>query len=92
MAFDALGNEVLIGERYGYSSRSNGIVNVVIGVATKINEETSNISLQVERKLSGVYNNPLADDKHQKRNSVSVLSNTIFPLRNEVVQWPVTQN
>lgn len=87
MVFDALGNEIVLGERYGYSNRANGNVTVVIGRAIKINEETSNVTLSVERKLKGIYNSDLRDDQNSGNGKSSVLSNTIFPLRNEPVCW-----
>jgi hypothetical protein len=87
MVFDALGKEIVLGERYGYSNRANGNVTVVIGRAIKINEETSNVTLSIERKLKGIYNSDLRDDQNPGNGKSSVLSNTIFPLKNEPVCW-----
>lgn len=88
MVYDALGSEIIIGERYGYSNRANGNVTVVVGKAIKYSEDTCNVTLEIERKLSGIYNSDLTDVRSQGRNTSSVLSNTIFPLGNDPVRWP----
>lgn len=52
---DALGNEIVLGEKYGYARQDNGFNNVVIGIATKFCEGGS-LTLQViERKRSLYY-------------------------------------
>ena len=37
-AKDALGNHIEIGQKYGYSQQSSGVVTIVVGTVEKINE------------------------------------------------------
>ena len=52
---DAIGNPIVIGNTYGYSTNSNGFTRVTIGVATKINGNKVSIkpTLVKERLYDG---------------------------------------
>lgn len=52
-ATDALGNPIEIGQRYGYSQQSSGVVTIVVGTVEKINELKATLTNVEERR--GVY-------------------------------------
>lgn len=49
-ASDALGNMIVLGQRYGYSQQSNGTVMIVTGTAEKVNELKVTLSDVQERR------------------------------------------
>jgi len=49
-ASDALGNMIVLGQRYGYSQQSNGTVTIVTGTAEKVNELKVTLSDVQERR------------------------------------------
>lgn len=73
---DAIGNPIVIGNTYGYSTNSNGFTKVTIGVATKINGNKVSIkpTLVKERLYDG---KPKVLDK---TNTVSVQGMILFPI------------
>ena len=81
---DALGNEIIIGNTYGYSNRSNGIVKVRIGEAIILNALT--VTLVNCKKGKAVYASSVEEDGYCGR--IHIISNTLFPLNNvEVIWW-----
>lgn len=81
---DALGQEIVLRRTYGYSNRSNGIITVVIGEATKITE--NGVTLYIIYRGKAVYNNQIKEDTYRDRNWVNVISNTLFPI-SDPVDW-----
>jgi len=81
---DATGRPIEIGAIYGYSNRSNGVVTVTVGKATKINEKS--VSLEIIHYGRAYYNSTI---KHieNKRAVTSVAANSIFRLENDFVDW-----
>lgn len=53
MKKDALGNEVIIGNTYGYSRNSNGLTTSTIGVAVR--ETEKGMTLRVLRQTRALY-------------------------------------
>lgn len=53
MAHDALGNELVIGRRYGFSRNSNGWTTTTVGMLTKVDGKWATLSDCVRR--SSVY-------------------------------------
>lgn len=72
---DALGNEIVIGNWYGYSRMKNGIVTVVIGKVSKKTEKRITLS-DIVRQW-GAYGNP---DTIKVSKDVSVYPRTCFPV------------
>jgi hypothetical protein len=72
---DALGNKLVIGQRYGYSQSNNGITRVVVGDYVKQNKSSVTLSI--------VYSHGGYDYKQEDYNSftrkVSVRSIILFP-------------
>lgn len=62
---DALGNELVIGNTYGYTLENNGLVEVVIGTLTKFSEK-GRASMQVIQTRSA-YSFYTAETHEEKR-------------------------
>lgn len=75
---DALGNEIVLGEKYGYARQDNGFNIVVIGTAIKFGEKGS-LTLQVTERKRSVY---LAELESVEIGSpkVSVKPMQVFPI------------
>lgn len=76
--FDALAKPIVLGNKYGYSTSSNGIGSVVIGVATKITK-TGKVTLDVESRRKFCYGKP-TDAWREPADTVSVQSYHLFPV------------
>jgi hypothetical protein len=64
---DALGNPVVIGQKYGYSQQSNGSVMVVTGVVEKFNDLKATLKDVEERKgMWGSISNPFTFEKRKR--------------------------
>ena len=74
---DALGNEIVIGNVYGYSCRSNGIATVIVGTAIKICAR--NVTLRVTGRGRALYSGDVKKDPIEKP-TASVVSNSLFPI------------
>lgn len=74
---DAIGNPIVEGKRYGYSSGASGFVRVVQGKATKqhASGKVTLTDLNVQRFL---YGKPIIPDDVAKH--VAVLSRLLFPV------------
>jgi hypothetical protein len=73
---DALGNKLIIGNRYGYSQSHNGITRVVVGKLVKANK--SNVTIEIIYAHDGHNYKPESDIKK----NVSVRSVILFPCFN----------
>lgn len=73
---DALGNEIKIGDTYGYSYQSSGIITVGVGVATKLTE--SRVTLDIEYKTRGYSTSEPTIDESKCKTSVS--GRILFPI------------
>ncbi len=77
MAQDALGKEIVIGIKYGYSQQSSGSVMVVTGIVEKVNELKVTLKDVEERKgLWGEIKNPFTFEKRKR----SVNACHLFPI------------
>lgn len=74
---DALGNNVIIGNEYGYSQTSNGSVWIVKGTVEKIEKGRATIANVQERK--GIYGNiqNMFRPENRKRSVNTVM---LFPI------------
>jgi hypothetical protein len=74
---DALGNMIVLGQRYGYSQQSNGTVTIVIGTAEKVNELKVTLGeVQERRGLWGEIKNPFTPETRRR----SVNACHLFPI------------
>ena len=77
---DALGVEIKIGQRYGYSRNENGFTYVRIGTIGKINEKT--VTMDVEITKRALYSADLEIDSTSSK-KISIKGNMLFPV-NEI--------
>ena len=75
---DALGNNIILGEVYGYSVDSNGITTSTIGMAVHATP-TGRIGLQVCSKRKGLWMDE-AEEISAPDSMVSVKSMKLFPV------------
>lgn len=75
---DALGNPIVIGNKYGYSNNQNGITTVRLGIALK---ETPSglLSLEVYSSKTALYNDPVREVT-QSSSKVAIKANMVFPI------------
>lgn len=74
---DALGIEIQIGQRYGYSRNENGFTYVRIGTISKINQKT--VTMDVEITKRALYSADLVIDSTSSK-KISIKGNMIFPV------------
>ena len=74
---DALGNEIIIGNRYGYSIDNNGFTTVSVGIANNFNDR--GISLKLESVVRGLWLDE-PEKKNFKSKSVTVKCMKLFPV------------
>lgn len=55
---DALGNDIVLGNKYGYTSSAGSTITVVVGVAEKTTE--AKVTLHVESRRNYLYGEPCA--------------------------------
>lgn len=76
MKRDALNNEIVIGQKYGYSITQNGGCQVVTGIAC--GESDTKVTLANVQEASGVYGKPR--DFHPYDRKRSVYGCNLFPI------------
>lgn len=76
---DALGDDIVIGNVYGYSQMSNGHIAIIVGVADGLTEKKVRINKSYTR--SGIYGE--AGDWKKKNRATSVYAVTMFPVTND---------
>lgn len=78
MQRDALGNDIIIGKRYGYTTGNNGILRVVIGTVTKLTEQKT--VLKVEKLTTHVYGSLSAAQAESTAETRAVYGCNLFPV------------
>lgn len=76
---DALGNEIIIGENYGYSSNNGGISLVKIGTASKMTNKGL-VTLKVLIHKTAYWANDLKDPDYEPSKTISVKPQLLFPV------------
>jgi hypothetical protein len=76
---DALGQPIVFGTKYGYSTSSSGIGNVVVGVA--IRETKTKITLDVISRTEYCYGRLTDRNEFLPGQMVSVQSYHLFPVK-----------
>jgi hypothetical protein len=77
---DALGIEIKIGQRYGYSRNENGFTYVRIGTISKVNDKTVTMDVEITKKA--LYSADLQIDNTSGK-KISIKGNMLFPV-NEI--------
>jgi len=75
---DALNNDIIFGNQYGYSRNQNGFTYVRIG---KVINSTPKgmVTMQVESSKCALYNNILEEEK-EPANKITIKPNMLFPI------------
>lgn len=74
---DALGNDLIIGQTYGYSRNHNGLTTVKVGKLVKITSKQ--VSLEVEQSKGALYDRDVKDQEYTNK-VISVHANGLFPV------------
>jgi hypothetical protein len=80
---DALGNDLIIGQTYGYSRNHNGLTTVKVGKLVKITAKQ--VSLEVEQSKGALYNRDVKDQEFTNK-TISVHANGLFPVYTELLE------
>jgi len=77
---DALNNEIILGNKYGYSRNKNGFTYVRIG---KLIKETPKglVTMDVQISKYAMYSGHLIDESEAPK-KISIKSNMLFPINN----------
>lgn len=81
---DALGNEMILGEYYGYSNRANGIVTINIGKAIKFNKKA--VTLEIVKRATSIYGDKPTRSKTETK-KMAFSSNSLFWLDDISDKW-----
>ncbi len=73
---DALGQDIIIGNRYGYSQNKNGFTHIVIGKAKNFTK--SGVSITVESAKRALYSNK--PEPMKIKSTVNVKALNLFPI------------
>jgi hypothetical protein len=84
VAFDAMGNPIILGAIYGYSQNSNGHTTASVGYARKINEKS--ISIEVIRKFSSSYTDRPKEHSGPHR-GIATKANMLFRLHEDTLDY-----
>lgn len=85
MITDALGNEIIIGNWYGYSRNDGGHSHTTIGIATKITESDgcytcAKVRLGTCKVKRFLYGKPTDYRKDEVAKDISIASYMVFPV------------
>lgn len=86
MPKDAMGNEIVIGKRYGYSQRSNGQLSVTVGYAESFHE-SGKITLSGISIGSSYHKKDISPVTNSNRTKTAVMPNSLFPLDDSPISW-----
>ena len=79
---DALGNDLVMGRTYGYSSTSSGVTTIKVGELVAMN---TRVSLRLVYVAKAVYDNDPEFDKYSTKKTVSTKGNMLFPVDDKLV-------
>lgn len=74
---DALGNPIIIGNIYGYTSNNNGFTHIVVGIAKNVNKK---VSLEVINFKVALYNNEPEDETNRHTKTITTRAINLFPV------------
>jgi len=76
---DALNNEIIFGNRYGYSRNENGFTIVRLG---KVVNSTPKglVTMVLDSSKRALYNNELEEDNYCTQLKISIKPNMLFPI------------
>lgn len=74
---DALGKEVVVGNRYGFTTSKNGVTRVVVGTA--VNKTKTRVTLKVETVVHHLYGGNAQNEQYATE-TVSAQACKMFPV------------
>jgi hypothetical protein len=77
--YDALGNPIVLGRQYGYSTSANGIARTVFGEAVKFTKG-GKVTLRVEHVKTFLYGKPVEALWSERAETISMRSHMLFPI------------
>ena len=80
MVIDALGNEVIVGQWYGYSSLGSGWSHSTLGRVKYVTEKTGKVRLENCRVKRYLYGEPTDFKADVIPSDVSIRGTMIFPI------------
>lgn len=83
---DALGNEIKIGERYGYSTSKSGLSRTVVGTAKNVKQSSSRVVLVVEKVNTFLYGGKIDDSFNGNAETIAIRAHMVFPVASMAVQ------
>jgi ribosome biogenesis protein Nip4 len=75
---DALGNDIVVGNFYGYTSTSGGFARTVLGTVTHLTKQK--VAVKVEYVNRFLYGKPIKDDYGNRAEQVAVHGYLLFPV------------
>jgi len=79
---DALGNEIVMGQLYGYSTSSSERARTVVGRAVKFTPKNS-LTLAVEKVGNFLYGQPYEKTWGDDADTVSIRAHMVFPVKEQ---------
>lgn len=76
---DALGNEIIIGNAYGYSRNKSGLNIIKLGVVVD-KKQTGLVALKIDKSFTSVYNDNPVQEAFQLNQKVNVKPFMLFPI------------
>jgi len=76
---DALGNDIIIGNAYGFAKNKSGINTIKLGTVVD-QTKTGFASLKIDKAFTSVYNDQPTIDKNQCYEKVKVKPFMLFPI------------
>lgn len=81
---DALGNDIVIGAKYGFSRDSSGVTEVTTGKAIGFTTKGL-LTIEVLTRKAGYGNSELKPDSWKKQEKCSVKPSKLFPLNGDML-------
>jgi len=76
---DALGNDIIIGNTYGYSRNKSGLNMIKLGVVVE-SKKTGLVALKIDKSFVSVYNEQPEIEDHWKNQKINIKPFMLFPI------------
>jgi len=76
---DALNNEIIFGNKYGYSRNQNGFTYVRLGLVTNSTPKGM-VTMEVYSSKYALYNDELTEDVFLIQRKITIKPNMLFPI------------
>ena len=76
---DALGNDIIIGNAYGYSRNKSGLNMIKLGICVE-SKKTGLVALKIDKSFSSAYNEQPELETHCKNQKINIKPFMLFPI------------